>query len=131
MNDVNTSVPAGIRILGILSIIGGLLVLLLSGGALFSMLSKQFMAGDVLLMCILLILSGLTKIFSIFMIWKIKKAGITLYAVSEIFLLFGLVTEASKESPEAMIVYGLISAGWSVIFLFIYGSFVRKRLKKA
>lgn len=131
MNDIDTSVPIGIRILGILSIIGGLLVLLLGGGALFSMLSKQFMAGDILFMCLTLILSGICKVISIFMIWKIKKAGITIYAVSEIFLLFGLVTEASKESPEAMIIYGLISAGWSVIFLIIYGSFVRKRLKKA
>jgi hypothetical protein len=131
MNDTNTSVSIGIRILGILSIIAGILVFALGGGALFSMISKQFMAGDILLMCILLILSGLTKIISIFMIWKIKKTGITIYAISEIFLLFGLVTEASKESPEAMIVYGIISAGWSVLFIVIYGMFIKNKLKKA
>ncbi len=130
MNDINTSVPIGIRILGILSIIGGLLVFLLGGGALFSMLSKQFMAGDILFMCLTLMLSGVLKVISVFMIWKIKKTGITIYAISEIFLLFGLVTEASKESPEAMIVYGLISAGWSVLFIVIYGMFVKNRLKK-
>ncbi len=61
MNAEKKSVSAGIRILGVFSIIAALICFVIGGGVLFSMLSKGFMASETLIVSLFLMISGILK----------------------------------------------------------------------
>ncbi len=65
------------------------------------------------------------------MIWKIRKAGILLYSVSEVLLFIALITFFSGHSENVVLLNGLISLVWSVLFIVIYGLSVRNKSPKS
>lgn len=130
MSEETKSVSVGIRILGIFSILAGIITLMIGGGVLFSMLSKQFLSGSGLTVSLFLMISGVLKIWAIILIWKIRKSGVLLYAISEILLLIALITFLDGHSEKVMLLNGLISFIWSVLFIVIYGLSVRSKTPK-
>lgn len=131
MNEEKKSVSAGIRILGVFSMIAAILCFVIGGGVLFSMLSKGFMASEALIVSLFLMISGILKVWAIILIWKIRKAGILLYSVSEVLLFIALITFFSGHSENVVLLNGLISLVWSVLFIVIYGLSVRNKSPKS
>lgn len=131
MNAEKKSVSAGIRILGVFSIIAAILCFVIGGGVLFSMLSKGFMDSTGLVVSLFLMISGILKTWAIILIWKISKAGVLLYSLSEVLLLIALMTFMSGHSENVLLLNGLISLVWSVLFIVIYGLSVKNKAQKA